>query len=134
MKIITALRNTIADAFAALVDAGAAGGTITVFTGSAPTHCSDADTGTALSINTFSATAFGAASSGVITANAITDETDIAANGTAGYWRIKDSDGNVVAQGSVATSGADMTVNTTTFVQHGRVIISACTVTCPEGT
>ena len=130
MKISVLSANAALDAWRVLIDAGGAG-TLTFFTGSAPTNTTDADSGTVLAILTFSATSFGAAASNVITAAAITSDTDANATGTAGYWRIKSGAGTVIAQGSVAAGSGDVNMNTVSFVLHATIAISAMTVTQP---
>ncbi len=129
MKVATLLLNAMADLFDDYCNAGAGAATLAIRTGSAPTNTTDADSGTLLSTNTFSDPAFGAASGGVVTASAITDDSDIDATGTAQHFRIKDSNGLTVAQGTVGTSGTDIVADSTSFVLHGRVIISSLTVT-----
>ena len=129
MKVATLLLNAMANLFNDYVNAGSGAGTLAIRTGAAPTNTTDADSGTLLSTNTFTDPAFGAASAGVITASAITDDSDIDATGTAAHFRIKDSNGLVVAQGTVGTSGTDIVADSVSFVQHGRVIISSLTVT-----
>ncbi len=133
MKLSTAARNAACDAIVALINGGAGAGTIEIRTGSAPTNPSDADSGTLLATLTFSDPAFAAAVAGVATASTITQDASIDATNTAGYWRIKDSDGTVIAQGSVGTSGADINFNTLAFVASGTCSISALTATVPAG-
>ena len=129
MKIGTAARNAIVDAFCALLD----GGTITIRTGAAPTNPSDADSGTLLATLGFSSPAFGASSSGTATANAISSDTSVDASGTAAHFRMKSSGGTCHAQGTVNTSGGDMNFNTVAFVAGGTCSISSLTVTQPTG-
>jgi hypothetical protein len=129
MTVATLLLNAMADLFDDYVNAGSSFGTLEIRTGSAPAATTDGDSGTLLATNTFSDPAFGAASGGVITASAISDDADIDATNTAAHFRIKDSNGLVVAQGTVGTSGADINFNSVSFVEHGRCIISSLTVT-----
>jgi len=86
-------------------------------------------TGTLLATLTFGATAFGASSGGVATANAITAGT--AGNtGTAGYHALLESNGTTaVATGSVGTSGADLNFNSTSIASGASVSCSAYTIT-----
>lgn len=136
MKIADLLRTAIVDLFDDYCNAGAGAASLTIRTGAAPTATTDADTGTLLATLPMSDPAFGAGSAGVITASAITDDASIDATGTAAHFRIKDSNGLVVAQGSVGTSGsgADIIFNSTSFVATGRASITALTVTMPAGT
>lgn len=133
MLISTAVRNAMVDAFVDKIDEGAGAGTIVIRTGTAPAATTDADSGTLLATLTFSDPAFGAAASGTATADTITDDASIDATNTAGYWRIKDSDGEVHAQGSVGTSGADINFNSLSFVAGGTCSITSLTVTQPAG-
>lgn len=103
-------------------------GFVAVYTGAQPA-LDGALTGTQLAEATFGATAFAAAtaSAGTVTANAnaITSGT-IANTGNAGYMALLKSDNaTVVATGSVGTSGADMTVNTTSFVTGATFAVTA---------
>lgn len=134
MKIPDLLRNAIVDLFDDYCNAGAGAATLAIRTGAAPAATTDGDSGTLLATLTFSDPAFGAGAAGVITADAITDDADIDATGTAAHFRIKDSNGLVVAQGSVGTSGADINFNSVSFVASGRARITSMTITMPAGT
>lgn len=127
----TAARNAAADAVVDLVDAGAGAGVIEIRTGAAPATANDADSGTLLATLTFSDPAFGAASSGVATASSITQDSSADATGTAGHFRVKDSNGNVVFQGSVGTSGAVMNLVTTSITAGQPVQITSFTYAQP---
>lgn len=129
-----AARNAMCDALVDLVDGGSGAGTIQIRTGAAPTNVADANSGTLLATLTFSDPAFGAASSGVATASAITSDSSIDATGTAGHFRIFDSAGTCIAQGSCGTSGADINFDSVSFVAGGVCAISSLTVTQPVGT
>ena len=132
--INTPPRNSACDAIVDLIDAGSAGGTLKVYTGTQPVNPATALSGnTLLATLTFNATAFGASSSGVATAASITDDTNSGA-GTAAWFRIADSNGLAIADGSVGTSGADLNFSGgVTFVSGGTVSISSLTVTVPNG-
>lgn len=136
MKISNTARSAMADALVDLIDGGAGAGTIAIRTGSAPTNTTDGDSGTLLATLTFSDPAFGSASNGVATASAITQDSSVDASGTAEHFRIKDSNGTVIAQGSVTAGGGggDIEFNTVTFVAGGICAISSMTVTMPAGT
>ena len=133
MKISTASRNAAADGIVDLLDAGAGAATLAIRTGSPPTNVADADAGTLLATLTFSDPAFGSASSGVATASAIASDTNVDATGTAGHFRVKDSNGLTVFQGTVNTSGGDINFNTTSFVASGTAAVSSMTFTVPIG-
>jgi hypothetical protein len=87
-------------------------------------------TGVLLATLTFGATAFGASSGGVATANAITAGT--AGNtGTAGYHALLESNNTtVVATGTAGnTSGFDLNFNSTSISSGASVSCSAYTIT-----
>lgn len=132
MKISTAARNAMADAFGALPDAGSPPGYFEIRTGSQPANPAASTTGTLLATCPLSNDSFGAASTGAITAAAITSDTNCDNTGTAGYWRLFNAAGTCIAQGSIATSAADMIVNTTSVVAGGTFAISSCVFTMPE--
>jgi len=129
----TAARNAAADAVVDLVDAGAGAGVIEIRTGAAPSSANDADTGTLLATLTFSDPAFGAASSGQATASSITQDSSADATGTAGHFRVKDSNGNTVFQGSITTTGGGgvMQLVTTSITAGQPVQITSFTYTQP---
>lgn len=131
IKLTNAARSAAADAIVDRLDAGAGAGTIEIRTGTQPTNADDADTGTLLATLTFSDPAFGAASNGVATASAITQDSSADATGTAGYFVVKDSDGTKQFTGSVGTSGADMNLVTTSITAGQPVQITSFTFTIP---
>lgn len=132
-KISTAARTAACDAIVDLVDGGAAAGTLAIRTGAPPTNPADADSGTLLGTLTFSDPAFGAASSGVATASAITSDTNADASGDAGHFRVKDSNGVVIFQGTAgeAADTCDMTFDEKSIVATGTIACSSFTVTVP---
>ena len=74
----------------------------------------------------FNATAAPAASSGVLTFNAITPDSSANATGTATWFRCLKSDGTtVVMDGSVGTSAANMIMATTSIVSGVQVSVSS---------
>ena len=121
--------NAQADAFATLCD----NGYIRIYDGTQPANANTAiTTQNLLATLRFAATAFGAASNGVITAASIASVT-ASASGTATWFRVLKSDGTtVVYDGNVATSSANMVVPTTTVVSGLGVSISSLTHTVPR--
>jgi hypothetical protein len=119
------------------VDAGAAAGKIRIYSGTVP-----ADADAALSGNTLLAElpmsdpAFGAAADSspgaTATANAITNDASADATATATFFRILDSDNNVVAQGAVGTSGSEINFNTVAFVTGAIISITSLTAFMAE--
>jgi len=132
-KISTSARNAACDAIVDLVDGGAGAGTLEVRTGSPPATPATADSGTLLATLTMSDPAFGSASTGVATASTITSDTNADASGDAGHFRVKDSSGNVIFQGTAGNSGdtPDLTFDNKSIVAGGTVAISSLTVTVP---
>lgn len=131
--ISTAARNAMCNALVDLIDAGSSNGYIQIRTGSQPANPGTAASGTLLATLNMSDPAFGNASTGVATAEAITNDSSADATGTAGYFRIYDSDNTAILDGTVGTSGADINFNTVSFVSGDAVSITSLTVTVPSG-
>lgn len=130
-RLSTSARNAACNGVVDLLDAGAGAGTCAIRTGAQPTNVGDADSGTLLGTCTFSDPAFGNAATGTATASSITSDTNADASGTAGHFRLKDSDANIVADGTCGTSGTDMVFDNNVIVAGGTIAISAFTVTQP---
>jgi hypothetical protein len=82
----------------------------------------------------WNATAFPAASNGVATANAITQDSSANATGTAAWFRALKSDGTtVVFDGTVGTGTHDLVLNTVSIVAAAAVAVSAFTYTANKG-
>ena len=107
-------------------------GTIKIYAGTKPANADTAITTQTLLVTlNFAATAFGAASGGVATANAITGNKAVAA-GTASWARIYQSDGTtVVGDITVDTAAADMLVDTTQFVVNATITCDSLTLSEP---
>lgn len=122
--------NAAMNALGALCNSGL----LRIYEGTQP---ADGDTGigasTLLAELTMGATAFGSAADGVITANAITVDSDANATGTAQWFRIWKSNGtDEVVDGTVGTSGADLNLNSTAIQQHAEVEVTSLTLTLPQ--
>ncbi len=76
-----------------------------------------------------SATFAPAAVSGVLTVNAIANDTAADATGTATWFRVTTSAGVAVIDGNCAASGSDMNLTTTSIVIGGPVSISSFVLT-----
>lgn len=112
-----AFRTTVAD----LVDStiGASGNLVFRLTGTA------ASPGTAVATLPLSATAFGAASAGVITANAITSDTSATGNASpVATATLETSGGTVIVHCAVAASGSDINMT------GGLTVGAGDTVSC----
>lgn len=77
----------------------------------------------------FNATAFGAAASGQIVANAITSDSSANASGTASWFRAFANDGTTaIVDGTVGTSGTDLVIDNTTIASGVTVSCSSFTI------
>lgn len=114
----TSVRSSLANLVVDLLDAGSGAGTLE-FQAS-----NDAEVATC----TFGDPAFGAASSGVATANAITEDSS-ATGGTTTKFVAEDSDGNPCFLGSVGTSGEDINLSSVTLSVNDELGISSLTYT-----
>jgi len=130
IQLSTAARNALLDAITSTLGTS---GLLRIYSGVAP-----ANPGTALSGNALlaelalSATFAPAASSGVLTANAITQDSSADATGTASFFRLYKSDGTTcVLQGTVGTSGADLNLVTTSIIASQPVQVTSLTITAP---
>ena len=133
MKISAAAASACANALTALIDAGAGAGTIQIRTGAQPATVATAVTGTLLATLTCADPAFGAASSGVSTANAVTGDSSVDATGTAGYFRVFDSNAVAIEDGNITATGGggDMTLDSVSLVAGGTANITAWTISHP---
>lgn len=131
MQIAYATANAACDAIAALCNSGK----LRIYTASKPANADTALSGqTLLAELTLNATAFGAASNGVATANAITSDSSADNTGTAAWFRVLASNGTtVIYDGTVGTSGCDLNLNTTSITSGAQVAITALTITVPRG-
>lgn len=126
-----AARNATLNALRNLMDAGAAGAKMLVYTGTRPTNANTAiGAQTLLGTLTFSTTSAPDASSGVLTFSAITQDSSADASGTIGFARITDSDDAVIMDVTAGTSGGVvLTFNTLAVVAGGPIQCSAFTIT-----
>lgn len=121
------LRNAQMDAITTAVGAS---GKLRIYSGTRPANVATAITGTLLAELTLNATFAGAASGGVLTLNAITQDASADASGTASHFRIWKSDGTTaVIDGNVGTSGSDLNLNSTSITAGGTVSVTSFTIT-----
>lgn len=74
-----------------------------------------------------------AASGGVLTANAIANDSSANATGTATWFRVVKADGTThVVDGDVGTSASDIVINTVSFVAGGPVAEATFIITAPN--
>jgi hypothetical protein len=135
MRLATASRNSLAQQFQALLDAGPAGGTIKIYTGPQPTGADEA-TGDVILLGTltFEKPSAPAASGGVLTFHGIA-QAEAVATGEAAWARMADAAGNTVFDCDVTGpgGGGTMTLNTPAMVAGGPIVITAFTITVPAG-
>lgn len=120
----SSMRSLIADQVTAQLDAGSSLGQVVL-----------QDTGsTALVICPFSSTAFGAASSGVCTANAITDGTvTVAGTATKGILRSSTEQNTAVLFSVTSTGGGgDMEMSSNVLSTGQTVSVTSMTYTAPS--
>jgi hypothetical protein len=119
ITLSTTARNAACDA---IVDAVDASGNLVFYTSG------DVEVATCA----LSATAFGAASTGVATANSISDDTSATGGDlTGGYHAFETSVGAEIWRGSVGTSGADLNLSSLSIGAGDTVSVSSYTVTMP---
>lgn len=132
MALSTRLSTVLANAMLDAVNAQANSGILRIYTGAQPATPETAATGTLLAELTLNATAFGAASGKVITANAIADDSSANATGTAGWCRIFKSDGTTaLMDGTVGTASANLILNAGDIQSAARVSVTSLTITLP---
>ena len=123
--------NTEADALATLLNSGY----IRIYSGTQPVDADTAVTSQPLLAELrFNATAFGAAVTGVITANAITSDSSANNTGTATWFRALKSDGTtVVLDGSAGTASTNLVLESADLVAGDPVGIETFVLTVGKG-
>lgn len=134
-RITAAVANSMMDA-AYVTGNPIGGGKLRIYQGTQPAAGGGSAAGsTLLATLTMNATAFGASANGIVTANAITSDTNAASDGTAQWFRLMDSsetttylDGSV---GTVAANTEDLQLNATSVTAGGTVAVTSFTITHP---
>lgn len=121
---VAALRNAQLDQITSQVGAS---GLLRIYSGTRPAT-GGAET-TVLAELTCNATFAPAASGGVLTLNAITQDSSANATGTATWFRFLTSGAAARIDGNVSTSGSDMNLNSTSITAGGTVSITSATIT-----
>lgn len=130
-KVSNLAVNAEADALGVLADTGY----LRIYDGTQPTNADTAVGAQVLLAELrFAADAFPAAVAGVLTANAITDDSSANATGTATWFRALKSDGTTVLfDGNVGTSGCDLNLNSTAISSGAAVSVTGLTFTASKG-
>lgn len=121
--------NAVLNQITSRIDLGTGAGTITLYSGTIPANANAALSGnTVLAVLTCADPSAAAASNKTLTLNAITQDASADATGDATFFRVADSDANVVLQGSVTAvgGGGDLTMNSVSIVAGGPVQITSC--------
>jgi hypothetical protein len=122
---VTGLRNAKLDAITTFAGNS---GKLRIYNGTRPATGGAATT--LLAELTANATFAPAASGGVLTLNAITQDSSADATGTATWFRWLKSDGTtIVMDGNVGTSGSDLNLNTTSIVAAAAVSVTSFVIT-----
>lgn len=122
---VTSIRNAMLDAITTRAGASAL---LRIYDGSRPATGGTATT--LLAELTCNATFAAAAASGVLTLNAITQDSSANATGTATWFRIVKADGtSFVMDGNVGTSGSDLNMTTTSIVATQPVSVTSFVIT-----
>ena len=132
-SVTTAAANAAADAVVDLLDAGNEAAQLRIYDGTPPANANASlSSNNLLAALTMSDPAFGAASSGVATASAITSDTTADATGTASFFRLGSMNSGTftpVIQGNVGTSSADLILSSVSITVGGTVAVSSLTYT-----
>lgn len=123
----TTLRNNRLDQITSAIDGGTGAGLLRIYDGSRPATGGTATT--LLAELTFSDPSANSASSGQLTASSITQDSSANATGTATWFRVVDSAGTFVMDGSVGTSGSDLNLTTTSITATQPVSITSFVIT-----
>lgn len=108
-------------------------GKLRIYDGTRPATVDTAvSTQTLLAELTLGNPAFGDASDGVATAEAITKDSAANATGTAAWFRVVTSADAAMFDGTVGTTGCDLNLASTSIVQNVEVSITSFTLTQPK--
>ena len=131
LKLSDVAVNAEADALSVLLD----NGYLRIYDGTQPANADTAiSTQTLLAELRFNADAAPVAVAGVLTFNAITQDSNADNSGTASWYRALSSDGSTVCfDGSVGTSGSDLNIATTAIVAGAIVGVTSFVYTVNKG-
>jgi hypothetical protein len=121
----TTIRNAMLDS---ITTAAGASALLRIYSGTRPATAGTATT--LLAELTCNATFAPGAASGVLTLNAITQDSSADSTGTASWFRIVKADGTTfVMDGNVGTSGSDLNLTTLSIVATQPVSVTSFTIT-----
>lgn len=123
LGIVAATRNAELQAIADDIDAGGGAGLLRIYDGARPATGGAATT--LLAELTLSDPCMASIAAGVATFDTITADASANATGTATWFRIVDSTGAAVVDGSVGTVGEDINFNSVSFVVGGNVAVTS---------
>ena len=127
VQLSTAVRNAMLDAIETTIGVSAV---LKIRTGAAPANVATADSGTVLATLNLPSDWMAAASGGTKALSGSWTDASADATGTAAHFRIYASDGTTQHyQGTVATSGADLNVDSTSFTAGQSFTITSFTLT-----
>lgn len=131
VQFSVAVRNARLDAIETTAGASAV---MKIFSGSVPANCAAADSGTVLATLNLPSDWMAAASGGSKAKSGTWQDLSADNTGTAGYFRVYDS-GAITChiQGTVGTSGTDMTVSSTSFTAGQSFTVNTFTITDANG-
>ena len=131
LKLSDVAVNAEADALSVLLD----NGYLRIYDGTQPANADTAiSTQTLLAELRFNADAAPSAVAGVLTFNAITQDSNANNTGTASWFRALKSDGSTVMfDGTVGTSGSDINIATTAIVAGAIVGVTSAVYTVSKG-
>jgi hypothetical protein len=127
VQLSVAARNARLDAIETTAGASAV---MKIFTGSPPANCAAADSGTVLATINLPSDWMAAASGGSKAKSGTWQDLSADNSGTAGHFRVYDNGVTTChIQGTVGTSGTDMTVNSTSFTAGQSFTVNSFTLT-----
>ncbi|TXH47565.1 MAG: hypothetical protein E6Q97_26915 [Desulfurellales bacterium] len=127
IQLSTSVRNGMLDAIETAIGTSAV---VKIRTGAQPADCATADSGTVLVSYTLGSDWAAAASSGSKSFSSTPISGTASATGTAAHYRVYASDGTTChMQGTVATSGGDMTIDNTSITSGQSVNITSWSIT-----
>lgn len=133
IKLSTATRTAMANAIIAQIDADSGAATLKFYTGTQPAGPGTAITDQVLLGTLTCSDPAATASAGVITFDAITQDSAADDSGTATWARLADNSGDAVADFDVTNNAGfgAIKLNTTTVVAGGPIAITSFTITMP---